>query len=809
VTALADGGWIVTWQGDESGGALGDVYQRRYDSTGAPVTADILVNQTTAAPQVIPTITALADFGWVVTWSSSLQDGAGFGIYQRRYDSLGGTSGPDVLVNATTAFDQLFSTVTALADGGWIVAWQSSDGQDGGGLGIIQQRFDALGQPDGAETQVNVFTGNDQSLPSVAGLADGGWVVAWQSNGQDGDSNGIVLRRYDSTGATAGGDILVNATTLASQEEPAVTALADGGFVVTWSSALEDGSGFGLYQRHYDSTGATVGPDLRVNDSALGDQWKSAVTALPDGGWIVAWQSDGQDGSGSGIFQRRYAATGADSLTVGQDLALGTGADETLIVTEMALNPGDRIEGGGGFDSLDLFGTAFDFKDVSLSGVEAIVLKDTGPTTIGVTDKMLAQLVSADAGASDALILSGDTFTPAERAALFAHGIETVTDASGSYTSGSDTNAAPTDITLSVSAIPENTPGGTTVATLGAVDPDSPGGPFTLTLLGDGGGLFTLDGSALKLAASLNFEDPNAPKMFALTVRVTDPGGQSFDKPVTLSLTNVNEGPSVPALLGASVKELSPKNTPIGMLSATDPDAGDTLTYTLLGEASGAFAIIGNQLVVRNGVALDYERAKSHQVTVAVSDGGKLTATQTFTISVGNVGTEKTSGTPGVDVVVGGGGRDTLGGGGGNDRLSGGSGLDTLRGGSGNDRLDGGLGSDQLNGNSGKDLFLFTTKPGSSNVDALRDFSARDDAIWLENAIFKGIGSGSLAKPRKMASDAFHAGKAAQDAQDRIIYDKATGSLFYDADGTGAGKAVKFAVVATKQTLAYHDFFVI
>ncbi len=618
----------------------------------------------------------------------------------------------------------------------------------------------------------------------MAGLADGGWVIAWQSNGQDGDSNGVFLRRYDGTGAAAGPDILVNATILASQEEPSVTALADGGFVVTWSSALEDGSGFGLYQRRYDATGATVGPDLRVNASSSGNQWRSAVTALPDGGWIVAWQSDGQDGDGAGIYQRRYAATGADSLTVGQDLVLGSDADEELIVTEAALNTCDSIDGGGGTDTLDLVGAVFDFTGVSVLGIETILMTDAGGTLLGTTDKALAQLVDGAAGASDTLILTGDTFTLAERAALFARGIETVTDASGSYT-----NAAPTDITLSASAVLENTPAGTVVATLGAVDPDSPGGPFTFALLDDAGGLFALDGNALKIAAALNFEDPNAPKTFALTVQATDPGGKSFTKALALSLANVNEAPSGLSLSAATAKELSKAGTVVGSLSAADPDTGDALAYELVDDAGGRFQIVGDQLQVRNGVKLDYEQEKSHAVTVRAVDGGDLATTKSFTVRVGNVGTEKTSGTSAADVIVGGGGRDTLGGGG--------------------DRLNGGAGKDQLSGNSGKDAFLFTTKPGSSNVDVLRDVSSKDDAIWLENAVFKGLGSGSLAKPRKLSSDAFHVGSAAADAEDRDIYDTATGSLFYDRDGTGAAAAVKFAVVAKKTALAFHDFFVI
>ena len=148
------------------------------------------------------------------------------------------------------------------------------------------------------------------------------------------------------------------------------------------------------------------------------------------------------------------------------------------------------------------------------------------------------------------------------------------------------------------------------------------------------------------------------------------------------------------------------------------------------------------------------------------------------------------------------------GGGGGNDRLTGGGSTDTLRGGSGHDRLDGGSGRDTLYGNSGKDAFLFTTKLGASNVDTLRDFQPVDDVIRLENAIFKGIGSGSLAKPKVMLADAFQLGAVAQDAEDRILYDQATGRRSTTrTDRGGGGGAVRRG--GDQEGADAHDFYVI
>jgi Ca2+-binding RTX toxin-like protein len=121
----------------------------------------------------------------------------------------------------------------------------------------------------------------------------------------------------------------------------------------------------------------------------------------------------------------------------------------------------------------------------------------------------------------------------------------------------------------------------------------------------------------------------------------------------------------------------------------------------------------------------------------------------------------------------------------------------------GANRLDGGGGRDTLIGFGGNDVFAFTTALGSGNVDVLFDFASGIDTIALDDAVFAGLSQGSL------ASGAFVAGSAAQDADDRIIYNSATGQLFFDADGNGAGAAIHFATVHVGTAVAPTDFIVI
>ncbi|MBH0188103.1 MAG: hypothetical protein HP493_04415 [Nitrospira sp.] len=206
-------------------------------------------------------------------------------------------------VNSTTASNQSQSVVTGLADGGYVVTW-TSNGQDGSGAGIYAQRYDTAGAVVGGEVRVNTETASIQNEPAVTALTDGGYVVTWTSLDQDeAGTFGIYVQRYDAEGTAVDGEVLVNSTTVDDQFQPAVTGLADGGFVVTWTSSGQDAGGtYGIYAQRYDATGTAVGGEVPVNTEAADDQSDSAVAALADGGYVVTWTSAGQDGFGEGLY---------------------------------------------------------------------------------------------------------------------------------------------------------------------------------------------------------------------------------------------------------------------------------------------------------------------------------------------------------------------------------------------------------------------------------------------------------------------------------------------------------------------------
>jgi len=137
--------------------------------------------------------------------------------------------------------------------------------------------------------------------------------------------------------------------------------------------------------------------------------------------------------------------------------------------------------------------------------------------------------------------------------------------------------------------------------------------------------------------------------------------------------------------------------------------------------------------------------------------------------------------------------------------LTGNAGRNTLKGGAGNDTLNGSKGNDTLYGGTGKDIFVFNTAlSGTYNKDRIMDWSAPADTIQLENAVFR-----KLTKTGVLNKAYFVLGAAAKDSNDYIGYDKATGNLWYDANGNAAGGQVAFANIGANKTIAYNDFVVI
>ena len=137
--------------------------------------------------------------------------------------------------------------------------------------------------------------------------------------------------------------------------------------------------------------------------------------------------------------------------------------------------------------------------------------------------------------------------------------------------------------------------------------------------------------------------------------------------------------------------------------------------------------------------------------------------------------------------------------------LTGNSSGNVVRGNNGNNIINGGDGDDELTGLGGQDSFLFDTPlNAATNMDIITDFNVADDTILLENAVFSMLTAGAA-----IGAGQFVIGAAAQDANDRIIYNNSTGAVLYDSDGTGGTAAVQFAELSAGLALTNLDFLVV
>ena len=302
VAADALGNFVVVWASQSDGAQMG-VSGRRFDAAAVPLGGEFQVNSFTTSDQRSPAIATDGSGNFVVVWISYGQDGNGFGVFGQRFSSSGSPLGLEFQVNSFTTAPQFVPSVAANAAGDFVVVWPSV-GQDGDGWGVFGQRFSSAGVPQGLEFQVNSFTTGDQLYPRVATNASGAFVVAWQSVPQDGDNQGVFGQRFNAAGLPQGAEFQVNSYTTNAQYRPAVAANAAGDFVVTWDSKFQDGAHDGIIGRRFSSSGAAVGSDFQINAFTTGGQQLPVVAADGTGSFVVVWQSP-HDGSYTGIFGRQ------------------------------------------------------------------------------------------------------------------------------------------------------------------------------------------------------------------------------------------------------------------------------------------------------------------------------------------------------------------------------------------------------------------------------------------------------------------------------------------------------------------------
>ncbi|HET9639166.1 MAG TPA: hypothetical protein VFP12_08155 [Allosphingosinicella sp.] len=634
VSTFADGGFIVVWgtmdgSQDGSGSAI---KAQRFDSAGSKVGSEFLVNSSASGHQFTPSVATLANGNFVVTWATTGAEtfpmGSGHnGISARLYNSLGSALGAEFQVDTSNSTSLFEPVVTALANGGFVISWSDWNGVD-----VKARLYDSAGSALGAEFRLNTNVNGTQDGADLTALANGGFVAAWRTtdSGADGSGEAVKAQIFDSSGARVGAEFLVNGQTSNGQLEPSITALAGGGFVITWMSRdpAQDGSNGAVKGQIFTASGTKLGGEFLVNTQAADMQRDAVVTGTPDGGFVVAWTnySSSQDGSGLSIKAQAFDSAG---IKTGAEMLVNTLAGGSQFLPDIATLADGRVIVTWASESGDIGGYAVRAQILGtepaapVPNAQPIIIWPYGSTGNLIVDEgvtAVVTVVASDDGEPNALrysIAGGPdaglfTINALTGALAFIEAPEHVEGGTNSYS----VNVAASDGELSgwkqvyvsvrhVNLVTIVSDGAqdwaevsideaqTAVTVVSAIDED--GLPLTYAITGgDDAGFFTIDAQsgALSFAVAPDYEFPEdywGDNVYFVQVTATD-GTRSDSQDIAVYVFDVEEpeGFAIASDGAGDHAELSVAENETAVTIVATSGAAGPVTYGIVGGADAA-----------------------------------------------------------------------------------------------------------------------------------------------------------------------------------------------------------------------------
>lgn len=299
---------LIAWS-ERNGydGSLMGIFGRVYDSTGQPITGELLINTITWQSQWRPLIAPTPAGGFVVAWSG---DGDG-NSYFKILGSNGALLTGDILVNTYT-FDAQVDPAPAVAPNGNIfIAFvdYSSHGGVGTGINLWGRAFDPTGIP--LQTQefvLTTFTSNgDQRDPRVAADGLGRFFVTWEDQLGDGSGYGIFARIFDSTGLALAPEFPVNTIAQGDQRAARIAVDSLGRAVIAYEDNSAGWPNVKVRARRFDGQGLPLAPDFVVNESPASGAVIPSLALDPAGNdLVIGFQAPGPPGNGVDVYAKRY-----------------------------------------------------------------------------------------------------------------------------------------------------------------------------------------------------------------------------------------------------------------------------------------------------------------------------------------------------------------------------------------------------------------------------------------------------------------------------------------------------------------------
>ncbi|MEH0863683.1 cadherin domain-containing protein [Phytobacter diazotrophicus] len=316
IATLTDGSYIVTWYINGGG-----VYVQRFDDAGVAVGNTVPLIAQGSSNNASPQVTVLDSGSYVVTWQG--QTSGDYHIYVQQFDATG-TPSTQVVLDASTGNSTNYETVpqiTALANGGYVVTWSGYNYSNSNyNSSTYVQQFDANGARVGSIVALdgasNSNFGSDYTYPYVAALTGGGYAITWMeyTNTNDSDDYTVFVQQFSAGGSKVGATVQLDAshnnTSNNYDELPRITALGDGGYVVTWMSL--GSSNWDVNVQKFDASGGLVGGIVQLQASSGATDLYPQVTAVgTNGEYMVTWYGYASGISGYHLFVQKFNADGS------------------------------------------------------------------------------------------------------------------------------------------------------------------------------------------------------------------------------------------------------------------------------------------------------------------------------------------------------------------------------------------------------------------------------------------------------------------------------------------------------------------
>jgi hypothetical protein len=286
--ALTNGRFVVTNFLSGTPAANSGTYFQIYSSTGTPVGSYTRVESMLVLDDVFPKV-AGAGTGFVVVYNWRAQAASPAQISGQRYSATGAKVSAEFKINVTNPGHITQHQVATLVDGGFVVVWGAGPNQSGSGE-IYARRYNSSGVPLTGEFIVNTTTPKTQNFPSVAALANGGFIVAWNSPAADGTTD-IYGQRYAANGAKFGLQFTIVNSAHQSEDAPVIAAFSNGGFVVAWT-----GLDMKLNWRRFNAAATPQNGFVVAGGRRNYGRWEPiTLGVLTDDRFLMAW-GDGQFG---------------------------------------------------------------------------------------------------------------------------------------------------------------------------------------------------------------------------------------------------------------------------------------------------------------------------------------------------------------------------------------------------------------------------------------------------------------------------------------------------------------------------------